>query len=284
MPSLRQKIYPNIRSGMSKYDFREACAVISGASSGLGLEISSILCKKYGCSVIGLARNENRLKKAAEKIGEGFIPFVCDVTSDEDRENLLKFITDNGYKPDILINNAGILPPFSHFSPEKAYDLERVMELNFHAHVKMCAALLPLLLESDRGAVVNVASSAALAALPGTAAYSASKSALLAFTQSLSLEYGKSLFVAAVCPGMTATELFKSHEGSNIIDRFASRADRAAKKIVRRLRRGRRKIVTGADAHLMSLGNRLFGTSALRFFAFFIKKVKLPIFKDTFYK
>ena len=190
---------------MSKYRFDSLCAVISGASSGLGREIASILCQKYGCTVIGLARNEERLKSAADAIGKGFVPFVCDVTSDADREKLLAFIEENGYRPDILINNAGILPPFSHFTPGKPRELERVMEVNFHSHVKMCAAFLPILLRSDRGAIVNVASSAALATLPGTSAYSASKSALLAFTESISLEYGKSLFVAAVCPGMTAT-------------------------------------------------------------------------------
>jgi short-subunit dehydrogenase len=269
---------------MSKYNFRSACAVISGASSGIGLEIASILCAKYGCTVIGLARSKERLDRAAERIGENFIPFVCDVTVDSDRADLLKFITDHGFKPDILVNNAGILPPFSHFTPEKEDELERVMELNFRAHVKMCSAFLPLLLESDRGAIVNVASSAALAPLPGTAAYSASKSALLAFTQSLSLEYGKSIFVSAVCPGMTATDLFSAHEGASVIEKFAPTPEKAAKKIVRRLRRRRRKIVTGADAHLMSLGNRLFGAGALRFFAFFLRKVNLPIFKDTFYK
>ena len=269
---------------MSKYNFRSACAVISGASSGIGFEIARLLCGKYGCTVIGLARNKEKLDRAAERIGENFVPFVCDVTSGADRADLIRFIADHGFKPDILINNAGMLPPFSHFTPEKEDELERVMELNFRAHVKMCSAFLPLLLESDRGAIVNVASSAALASLPGTAAYSASKSALLAFTQSLSLEYGKSLFVSAVCPGMTATELFSAHEGASVIDKFAPTPEKAAKKIVRRLRRGRKKIVTGADAHLMSLGNRLFGTGALRFFSFFIKSVKLPIFKDTFYK
>ena len=269
---------------MSKYRFDGAFAVISGASSGIGREIASILCKKYGCTVIGLARNEERLRNTADAIGERFIPFICDVTSERDRENLLRFIAENGYKPDILINNAGILPPFSHFSPEKTEELERVMEVNFHSHVKMCAAFLPLLLKSERGAIVNVASSAALATLPGTSAYSASKSALLAFTESLSLEYAKSLFVAAVCPGMTATELFKSHEGSSLIDKFAPSAEKAAKKIVRRLRRGRKKIVTGADAHAMSGLHRIFGRSALKLFSLFIKSTKLPIFKDTFYK
>ena len=158
------------------------------------------------------------------------------------------------------------------------------MELNFHSHVKMCALFLPLLLKSEHGAIVNVASSAALATLPGTAAYSASKSALLAFTESLSLEYGKSLFVSAVCPGMTATELFDSHEGSSLVDKFAPSAEKTAKKIVRRLRRGRRMIVTGPDAHLMSGLRRTLGRGALRLFAFFIKSVKLPMFKDTFYK
>lgn len=269
---------------MSKYDLRSACAVISGASSGIGFEIARVLCGKYDCTVIGLARNEERLGHAASLIGENFIPFVCDVTSDADRQNLLRFIADHGFKPDILINNAGILPPFSHFTPEKAEELERVMELNFHAHVKMCEAFLPLLLSSERGAIVNVASSAALASLPGTAAYSASKSALLAFTQSLSLEYAGHLFVSCVCPGMTATELFSAHEGASIIKKFAPSPEKAARKIVRRLRRGRKKIVTGIDAHLMSGGNRIFGRGALRLFAFFIKKVKLPIFKDTFYK
>ncbi len=269
---------------MSKFRLRRACAVISGASSGIGFEIASILCKKYGCTVIGLARNKEKLDRAAAHIGENFIPVVCDVTSVADREDLLKFITDNGFKPDVLVNNAGILPPFSHFAPEKTDELERVMELNFHAHVKMCSAFLPLLLESDRGAIVNVASSAALASLPGTAAYSASKSALLAFTQSLSLEYGKSLYVSCVCPGMTATELFSAHEGASIIEKFAPTPEKAAKRIVRGLDKGRKKIVTGFDAHLMSIGNRIFGTGALKLFAFFIKKVNLPIFRDTFYK
>ena len=269
---------------MSKYRFDGACAVISGASSGLGREIASILCKKYNCTVIGLARNEERLKSAADAIGERFIPFVCDITSECDREKLLGFFRNNGYKPDILINNAGILPPFSHFSSDKTQELERVMEVNFSSHVKMCAAFLPILLESDRGAIVNVASSAALATLPGTSAYSASKSALLAFTESLSLEYGKSLFVSAVCPGMTATELFKSHQGSSLIDKFAPSAEKTAKKIVRRLKRGRKKIVTGIDAHAMSGLHRIFGRGALKLFSGFIKSAKLPIFKDTFYK
>lgn len=259
-------------------------AVISGASSGLGYELSKLLCTRYGCRVIGLARRKERLESVRGEIGENFIPFVCDVTKEEDRARLWDFVTENGYTPDILINNAGILPEFSCFTPDAIDELERVMELNFHSHVQMCALFLPLLLKSERGAIVNVASSAALATLPGTAAYSASKSALLAFTESLSLEYGKSLFVAAVCPGMTATELFDSHEGSTLIAKFAPSAEKTAKKIVRRLKRGRKKIVTGIDAHLMSVGNRLFGRGALKVFAFFIKTVKMPMFKNTFYK
>ena len=259
-------------------------AVISGASSGLGYELSKLLCRRYGCRVIGLARRKECLAAVRAELGESFIPFVCDVTKDEDRARLLDFVTENGYTPDVLINNAGILPEFDCFTADGLDGLERVMELNFHSHVKMCALFLPLLLKSERGAIVNVASSAALATLPGTAAYSASKSALLAFTESLSLEYGKNLFVAAVCPGMTATELFDSHENASLIAKFAPSAEKTAKKIVRRLKRGRKKIVTGFDAHLMSVGNRLFGRGALKVFAFFIKTVKMPMFKNTFYK
>ncbi len=259
-------------------------AVISGASSGLGYEIAKLLCTKYGCRVVGIARRADRLLDAQRRLGNKFIPVVCDVTDEADRAGLLDFLDENGIEPDILINNAGILPEFACFTPEKTDELERVMELNFHSHVKMCALFLPLLLKSKHGAIVNVASSAALATLPGTAAYSASKSALLAFTESLSLEYGKELFVAAVCPGMTATELFNSHEGAaSLVGKFAPSAERTAKKIVRRLKRGRKKIVTGFDAHIMSVGNRLFGRGALKLFALFFKIVKIPMFKGTFH-
>ena len=269
---------------MSKLDLHSAVAVISGASSGIGLEIARLLCLKYGCRVVGLARNEERLNAAAEAIGENFIPVSCDVTSESDRARLLAFLENNGIKPDFLINNAGILPPFKAYSPETQGELIRVTNVNYLAHTEMCALFLPLLLSSERGAIVNIASSAALAPLPGTAAYSASKSALLAFTEAIALEYKGALTVCCVCPGMTATSLFSSHAGAEIIDRFATKPHSAAKKILRGLKRGRKKIVIGADAHLMSAGNRLFGIGALKLFAFFIKIVKQPMFKNTFYK
>lgn len=269
---------------MSKNDVRGATVIISGASSGIGYELSALLCKKYGCRVIGLARNEERLNSAAREIGELFIPFVCDVTKDGDRQRLFDFVEKNELAPDILINNAGMLPEFACFTPEKTDELERVMNLNFHSHVKMCALFMPALLASGRGAIVNVASSAALATLPGTAAYSSSKSALLAFTEALALEYKGALTVCAVCPGMTATALFSSHQGGEIIDKFATRPQKAAKRIVKSIKSGRKKAVIGVDAHLMSLGNRLFGVGALKLFSAFIRIVPLPIFASTFYK
>ena len=269
---------------MSKIDLRGACVVLSGASSGIGYELSKLLCLKHQCRVIGLARRREKLDVVKAELGDGFIPFVCDVTKEDDRLALLDFINKNGEKPDILFNNAGTLPPFSCFDADSAEELSHVMELNFHSHVKMCALFLPLLLDSPSGAIVNVASSAALATLPGTSAYCASKSALLAFTEALSLEYGDSLFVAAVCPGMTATELFDSHEGASLIDKFAPSAEKTAKKIIRRLRRGRKMIVTGADAHIMSGLRRILGRGALRLFAAFVRAVRLPIFADKFYK
>lgn len=269
---------------MSKLDLHGAVAVISGASSGIGLEIARLLCLKYGCRVVGLARNEEKLNVAAEAIGENFIPVTCDVTSESDRARLLAFLGNNGIKPDILINNAGILPPFKAYSPEAQGELIRVTNVNYLAQTEMCALFLPLLLSSERGAIVNIASSAALSPLPGTAAYSASKSALLAFTEALALEYKGAITVCCVCPGMTATSLFSSHAGAEIIDRFATRPDVAAKKILRELKRGRKKIVIGADAHLMSVGNRVFGIGALKLFSAFIRGIRLPIFADTFYK
>ena len=83
---------------------------------------------------------------------------------------------------------------------------------------------------------------------------------------------------------MTATELFDSHEGASLIGKFAPSAEKVAKKIVRRLKRGRKMIVTGVDAHAMSILHRIFGRGALKLFAFFIKVVKMPMFKGVFYR
>lgn len=250
--------------------------MLTGASSGIGLELARLLVGKYGCTVFGIARRAAVLEKIWEELGERFIPCPFDVTVRGEWEKFFSGLDRDGILPDILINNAGILPRFMSYSAgDGAEELRRVMELNFLAQTVSCELFLSRISDSEGRGIVNVASSAALAFLPGTAAYSASKAASLAFTQCLSVENRKKVYVASVCPGYTRTPLFDAQKGwtsaddgkkRSFIKKMAMAPDKMAKKILRSVERKRRKIVHGIDAHGMSVLYRIFGTPALDLF------------------
>ena len=115
---------------------------------------------------------------------------------------------------------------------------------------------------SPRGAIVNVSSSASLCALPGCAAYSASKAASRAFTEALASEYRGRLYITSVCPGFTKTPIFdlQKPEIEKFL-RFSASPEQMAKKILSGIRRGQSLIVRGADAHAMSAVYRIAGTA-----------------------
>lgn len=264
--------------------FDGATVILSGASSGIGLELARLLILRHGCRVVGIGRRAGRLQSAADELGERFICRPFDVTAPGAWDDFVLWLGREGIKPDILINNAGVLPPFAAFKPDGgAQALRKTVELNFLSQVTSCGALLPLLLESPRGAVINVSSSASLASLPGTGAYSAGKAASRAFTQCLSLEYRRRLYVASVCPGFTRTPLFDAQPDRGVLTaELAMPPERMARGILRGIRRRRRLIVRGADAHAMSILYRVFGTAALDLFSWVFRISGLEMFSECF--
>ena len=189
-------------------------------------------------------------------------------------------------QPDVLINNAGILPPFARFSTGGgAETVRRTTELNFLSQASAIEIMLPLLIDSKRGAIINVSSSSSLCALPGSAAYSASKAASRAFTEALACEYSGRLYIASVCPGFTKTPIFDGQKPG--IDRFlvfSTSPEKMARRILGGIRRGRRLIVRGVDAHAMNLLYRCFGTYGERLCASVLRRFGGEVFSDCFEK
>ena len=199
---------------MRKNWLNENTVVITGASSGFGKLLSEKLIKNHNCKVIGIARTQSKLEALKQSLGDNFTFCAFDVGNKSKWLEFDQYLTEQGIQIDILINNAGVLPPFAHFHNYSAEDIERVMQTNFFASVYSINSLLPHLKKSAYSAIINVSSSAALCTVSGTRAYSASKSALKSLTESLILE-NKKTYGSIVCPGFAKTDILRSQKRLN---------------------------------------------------------------------
>ncbi len=266
--------------------------VVTGASSGMGAGIAETLIKNHSCTVIGIARREKNMLEFVDKLGneykDKFSYQLFDVSSKESWDNFASDIKEKGIKVDILVNNAGILPRFASFEKYSEEEINNAMNINFYSAVYSTQAMLPILLESDEPAIINIDSAAALMTLAGTSIYSASKAALKSFTEALRMEYKRKMYVGLVCPGFTKTNIFRNQKsGTNqsdqkIIDMFSTDCDKMVRRIMRGIRRKKPMQVRGTDAHLMSGFNRAFPVGGSKLFSSVMEKAKANIFNDVF--
>src|SRR4051794_34590540 len=182
--------------------------VITGASSGIGEATARHLAHEHGARCVLVARRADRLEQLAGEIGGGASFVAVDVTDADAPARIAEHVGDD---VDVLVNNAGAAwrEPFAEGGWE---DMRRTMELNFNAPVRLTEALLPAL-RRRHGSIVNLASVAGRVARPRTGAYSASKAALIAWTDALRAEEAENgLHVGAVLPGFVKTEGFPARE------------------------------------------------------------------------
>jgi short-subunit dehydrogenase len=182
-------------------------AVVTGASSGIGTELARELARR-GHGVTLVARSADKLARLAEELtatGVRAEVVAADLADRDARARLLDEIGDRGLTPDILINNAGLstLGPVAKADPEAELHM---LEVDVAAVVDLCTRFLPGMVERQRGAVLNVASTAAFQPLPGQAGYGASKAFVLSYTRSLGGELRRTGVTATcLCPGPVDT-------------------------------------------------------------------------------
>lgn len=182
---------------------RSAQAVVTGASSGIGAATARRLAAE-GYDVICAARRAERIEALAAEIGGTAV--VCDVTDADDVAALAAAVGD---RLDLLVNNAGGAfgaTPVAEADPE---EWRRMYDVNVIGLVQVTRSLLPALLRSGAGVIVNVGSTAGRVAYEGGGGYTAAKHGTKVVTETLRLElYDQPVRVCEVAPGMVRTDEF----------------------------------------------------------------------------
>lgn len=187
--------------------------LVTGASSGIGEATAKRLAREPGAELVLVARREERLRSLAESLPCEATWLAADLTDDDAPERVRAHLAErHGGRLDLLVNNAGAAWRGA-FAEEGYANLRRHMELNFDAVARLTEALLPLLRDSAPSAIVNVASTAGRVARARTGAYSASKFALVGWSDALyAEERPHGVHVGLVLPGYIATEGFPATE------------------------------------------------------------------------
>jgi NAD(P)-dependent dehydrogenase (short-subunit alcohol dehydrogenase family) len=184
--------------------------MVTGAASGIGAGLASHFVS-LGDRVIALDMDRGGLTSLADRLASpNLMLALADVTDDAQVERALVESTTRFGHPEVLVNNAGTTggPQATtlHETPPEVVD--RVVNVNLRAVIRLTAAVLPAMLERRRGVIVNIASVAGLVAFPARAAYSITKAAVIQVTRTIAVDYGhQGIRSIALCPGMIDTPM-----------------------------------------------------------------------------
>lgn len=273
---------------MSKNWLQNKTIVISGASGGIGFSVAKMLIEKYNCKVIGIARNEQKMLKNAQSLGdkkENFTYKLFDVTNKSAWQNFYNELVDNGTSVDVLINNAGFMLPFSKFEKYTDSEIEEIINTNFISVVNATKIMLPLIKQSDTPAIINTCSAAGLCAVVGQSMYSATKFAVNGFTNAIAVEYKKQIYVGGIYPGFINTDILhrqKKETKGGIIEKMMMPLSKATKKIVKAIAKKKKRKVMGFDGRLMNFFSKIMPKSTPYIVGAVLKKSKQSLFEDVF--
>ncbi len=198
--------------------------LITGASSGIGAACAEVFAEA-GSRLILLARRAERLETLARAItqryGQDVYPLACDVRDRDRVRSMLDELPHQWKHVDILINNAGLARGFSPLHEGSPEDWDEMIETNLVGLLTVTRAIVPGMVERQRGMVINIGSIAGRQVYPNGNVYCATKHAVRALSESLRLELcGSGVRVVNIDPGMVETEFS--------VVRFRGNTDRAA--------------------------------------------------------
>ncbi len=238
--------------------------LVTGASSGIGAEIAIQLARR-GAKVLATARRAERLDQLrvlARDAAGSIETLPGDLTSDQHRQELNKWIASNWGALDVLVNNAGsgAIGKFENASPER---MRSVMEIDFFAPVELTRSLLPLLRKGKRPAILIIGSVLAIRAVPRKSEYCAAKFALRGWAEALRCELApERIEVLQVHPSTTRSEFFESLHGTPQHERSKSVGSMepaiVAKQAISSLIRSRREMILSPGGKFLVWASKRF--------------------------
>lgn len=188
---------------------QNSIAIITGASKGLGAEISDLLVQE-GAKVYGIARGKENLEKVKDRLGANFIPVILDIS---DREAVKKWVATEfeNKTPKILINNAGI-GAFQRIDEMDENLWDQMMQVNLTGVYNITASIVSKMRkDKNLSYIINIGSILGITTRSEGTAYSATKYGIQGFSESLMKELrGDRIKVTCVNPGSIKTDFFES--------------------------------------------------------------------------
>ena len=290
--------------------FKDKVAVITGAGSGMGQQLAINLAKE-NCNVVICDINKKTIQETEEIIRKYNVSCTAlnlDLKEEKNISTLLETTLKNFSKVDLLFNNAGVVAPSSFLNlSEKDWDW--CNDINFNALVKLTRIFLPHLMKNEEAALINTSSIFGIITTPNNTVYHSSKFAVRGFTESLAMELrDEKIQIHSVYPGHIGTNIVldakfdkdflstntkKTEDTDNnpvTIQEFGSTfrdtgmsPDKAAKIILKGVKKNKKRIFVGLDAKVMEIAQRITPSHFMKLipflnlliFPYFIKRFKM---------
>lgn len=252
-------------------------AIVTGASSGIGMETALALARR-GFAVVLAARRAERLAEVARRCqaaGGAAVAAATDVASQRQVEDLVAGAVDRFGRVDVMVNNAGH-GVFARVHETTDAQMRRIFDVNFFGVFYGCKAVAPVMIRQRAGHIFNVSSVIGKRGSPFHGAYCATKFAVCGLTDSLRVELaGYGVRVTCVCPATTATEFFqhsdrgrKAAEGYAKVQRVAP-ASVVGRKIAATVGKSTPELVFTAGGKLLTLIAALWPRAADRMMKYY---------------
>jgi len=290
--------------------FKDKVAVITGAGSGMGQQLAINLAKE-NCNVVICDINKKTIQETEDIIRKYNVSCTAlnlDLREEKNISTLLETTLKNFSKVDLLFNNAGVVAPSSFLNlSEKDWDW--CNDINFNALVKLTRIFLPHLMKNEESALINTSSIFGIITTPNNTVYHSSKFAVRGFTESLAMELrDEKIQIHSVYPGHIGTNIVldakfdkdflstntnKAEDTDNdpvTIQEFGSTfrdtgmsPNKAAKIILKGVKKNKKRIFVGLDAKVMEIAQRITPSHFIKLipflnlliFPYFIKRFKM---------